>query len=53
MALQLMAAAAHERHKSNLRAARWSVAALRQEPRVAVKAASDLVREKLAGGRRQ
>jgi glycosyltransferase involved in cell wall biosynthesis len=53
MALQLMAAAAHERHKSNLRAARWSVAALRQEPRVAVRAAGDLVREKLASGKRR
>ncbi len=37
MALQLMAAAAHERSKSNLRAIRWSLAALRHEPRVAVR----------------
>lgn len=51
MALQLMAAAAHERSKSNLRAIRWSLAALRQEPRVAVRAAGGLVREKLASGR--
>jgi len=51
MALQLMAAAAHERSKSNLRAIRWSLAALRQQPRVAVQAAGGLVREKLASGR--
>jgi glycosyltransferase involved in cell wall biosynthesis len=51
MALQLMRAAAHERSKSNLRAIRLSLAALRQEPRVAVKAAGGLVREKLASGR--
>jgi glycosyltransferase involved in cell wall biosynthesis len=52
LALQLMAAAAHERSKSNVRAIRWSMAAVRQEPRIAVGAAAGLVREKLASGRR-
>ncbi len=52
LALQLMAAAAHERSKSNLRAARWTLEAFRQEPAVAARAASGLVREKLASGSR-
>lgn len=52
LALQLMAAAAHERSKSNLRAARWTLDAFRQEPAVAARAAGGLVREKLATGSR-
>jgi glycosyltransferase involved in cell wall biosynthesis len=52
LALQLMAAAAHERSKSNLRATRWALEAFRQEPTVAARAASGLVREKLATGSR-
>ena len=52
LALQLMAAAAHERSKSNLRAARWTLEAFRQEPAVAARAASGLVRGKLATGSR-
>ena len=52
LALQLMAAAAHERSKSNLRAARWTLEAFRQEPAVAARAARCLVREKLAAGSR-
>ena len=47
LALQLMAAAAHERSTSNLRAARWTLEAFRQEPTVAARAAGGLVREKL------
>lgn len=53
LALQLMAAAAHERSKSNLRAARWTVNAFRQEPAVAARAAGGLVREKLAARSRR
>jgi glycosyltransferase involved in cell wall biosynthesis len=52
LALQLVKAAAHERSTSNLGAIRLTVAALRQEPRVAVKAAGGLVRDKLSSGRR-
>jgi glycosyltransferase involved in cell wall biosynthesis len=52
LALQLVKAAAHERSASNLGAIRLTVAAFRQEPRVAVRAASGLVRDKLASGRR-
>jgi glycosyltransferase involved in cell wall biosynthesis len=54
LALQLVAAAAHERSTSNIRAVRWTVAALRQDPRVAAKAAGGLLRDKVrtSGGRR-
>ena len=52
LAAQLMAAAAHERSRSNLRAIRWTIDAFRHEPRVAAIAARGLVREKLASGRR-
>jgi glycosyltransferase involved in cell wall biosynthesis len=48
LAHQLVTAAAHERSTSNLRALQWTLAAFRQEPAVAARVASSLVREKLA-----
>ena len=53
MAEQLVVAAARERGASNARAARWTLAALRQHPPAALETAARVIRERVAVAREQ